>query len=245
MFQQNCLYTAQGGILCMDENRAKPVLNGFPSKSDVIIEKFEANESFATKKMDDATKRTLQNLDLFYDPKVVVNCETSNFESESKKLLSANMTTSGYSCDTSKCKLDVNSCAPDTSGKDIWNCDVVCNNCCKIANGKKTCKDTFKSKTSGLPVSVKSDGTPAGTNFQRCVSINNTTNSKLDVDGNATCQKLTYQDIGNLMSQCSNKNNKTTQQEEVPIEKFEDFAPAFTETQPPFLDQRVFRSFWF
>jgi hypothetical protein len=232
MFQQNCYYTTQGDMICKELAKAKPVLAEYPEKNDIFI------ENFSQTKVPDAVKNLKGNT-LVFDPSVLQNCKTSSFETESKKLITTNLVNGNYSCDPKNCKLDSSNCTQNTNNKDIWNCDVVCDNCCNTTkDGKKICKPSYSSKTTGRPITIKSDGTPPGTNYQPCVTINNKSNTSLDVN-KGTCQKLTYSDIGDMMAKCASKTPTTT------TEGFLDFAPVLQDTQPPFYDQRVFKSFWF
>jgi hypothetical protein len=41
MSRQNCLYTTQGSIICQNEEKAIPVLHGFPKESETVFESFQ------------------------------------------------------------------------------------------------------------------------------------------------------------------------------------------------------------
>jgi hypothetical protein len=227
MFQQNCLYSTQGDLLCKNEEKSKPILNGFPNSSKYVVETFKDtstfNNSVTVPKI--SGKKLLRDQN---DPASVGFVNANLISAPGQK---------PYSCSIDNCTT-VCPLTPDNKG--IFACDLQCDNC--TLDGKK--KASYKSKTNDKPVRIKKDGTPGyNINAVPCVNINTNERDYTTLSTkNTTCRETTFAEYA-----ASVKNSVATAAEAaaaVSTEHFQDFSPAFQEDQPPFFDQRVFKSFW-
>jgi hypothetical protein len=217
MFEQNCLYSTQGTIICKDEEKSKQLLNGFPrNPSENIIEKFiDDKNTFSVPQI--SGKKLLKDQN---DPASVGFVNANLISGPGQK---------PYSCSIDNCKT-VCPTKPDNNG--IFSCDLQCENC--SLDGKT--KASYKSKTNDQPIRIKKDGTPAYNIVGvPCVNINTNDKQYTTLSSkNTTCKSTTFAEYAQSI-----KNSVATEHFQQ-----EEYASPYEDNQIPFYDQRTFKSFW-